>query len=156
MKMLLFVMVLVMGAGLAQGGRGEAMTPGGLPVPIFGGAPWQMMPDAECRPVWEATRERFRLVGFADRRAVACLVVSKDRLRGRTMAEFLEEGWRNAQPLFQTAHSLRRALINVGMQFENVRIYVFGGVHELGGLRPRIEHLIFVEREADIVLIEPR
>jgi hypothetical protein len=71
------------------------------------------------------------------------------------MAEFLEEGWRNARPVFESVHGLRRATMNVGMQFENVRIYVFGGIYEFA-VRPRIEHLIFVEREADIVLIEPR
>ena len=163
MRKFLFGALLAMGLGLAQ--FGELRTPSGLPLPP--GPYWKKLAPEECQAALEAFKEEAKgasLTGLEGFKGVQCLYFdrrSKNPLSGwemgnKTLTQVFMEGWEKQKDSFRMlADATGRAKGVVTFQ-PTARSFValVLGFKALEFL-PRFDVLYALERESDVVLIEP-
>lgn len=159
---LIGVLFVVMGLGLAQG---EVMTPRGLPTPL--GPLWRKLEADKCKEVWEAFKEEVKgaaLKGLGNPRDVQCLYFDKRQRNAmlgwemgtKTLAQVFTEGWERQTGTFQMLQRDGRAQSMVSFQ-PTPRSFV-ALVLGVNALRYQwaVEVVGALERENDVVLVEPR
>jgi hypothetical protein len=157
------LVVAVMGLGLAQG---EVVTPQGLPTPF--GPIWRKLAEEECRVVWAALKEEVKdiaLKGLPEPRAVNCLYFDKQKnslgweMGNKTLDQVFSEGWERHKRSFEMLRqdSSRPRAVG-GFTFQPTPrsfVAVFFGFSPLL-FRPIYDMIYALERENDVVLVEPR
>jgi len=163
MRKFLFGALLAMGLGLAQ--FGEVMTPSGLPTPI--GPYWKKLAPEECQAAWKAFKEEAKgasLTGLEGFKEVRCLYFEKGsknaplgwEMGNKTLSQVFLEGWEKHKDTFRMlADATGRAKGIVTFQ-PTARSFValVLGFKALEFL-PRFDVVYALERENDVVLIEP-
>ncbi|MCL6531407.1 MULTISPECIES: hypothetical protein [Meiothermus] len=161
----LLVLVVVMGFALAQG---EVMTPGGLPTPL--GPLWRPLPAEECNAVWTALKEEVKAVtlrGLPEPKTVNCLFFNKAQrnnalgweMGNKTLDQVFTEGWERQRGVFEMLRNNSNQPRAVGrFSFQPTPksfVSVFFGFSPLF-FRPIYDLIYALERENDVVLVEPR
>ena len=166
MKKLILMIGLViaaMGPGLAQGG--ELMTPNGLPTPL--GPYWKKLAPEECAAVWEAFKGEAKgaaLSGLPEPKRVNCLYFNKGsknmalnwEMGNRTLSQVFLEGWEGQRRTFEIIRDTTGRAKGIVTFQPTPRSFValVLGFEPLMYL-PRFEVVYALEREDDVVLVEP-
>lgn len=158
----LMIAAMGMGLGLAQG---ELMTPRGLPTPL--GPYWKKLEPDKCKEAWAAFKEEVKgayLKGLGEPREVNCLYFErgqKNAMLGwemgtKTLDQVFTEGWEKRKGTFDTIRSTTgraKGIVTFQPTPRSFVALVLG--FESYNYLPRVEVLCALERENDVVLVEP-
>ncbi|MCL6569004.1 MAG: hypothetical protein K6T35_09015, partial [Meiothermus silvanus] len=117
--------------------------------------------------VWEAVKKEISLTGFPEpRKELNCLYFDKRsknvalgwEMGDRTLSQVFTEGWQRQKGTFDLLRRNsynNRALSIVTMQSSKVFVAILTGMNAYT-MSMNVEGIVALERENDVVLVEPR
>lgn len=163
---LIGLVIAAMGTGLGLAQEGELMTARGLPTPL--GPYWKKLEPDKCTAAWAAFKEETKgvyLKGLGEPREVNCLYFEKGQknrmfnweMGTKTLDQVFSEGWEKRKGTFETIRRTTGRAKGIVTFQPTPRSFValVLGFEEFS-YSPKFEALYALERESDVVLVEPR